>query len=98
MILFMNLLTNITTFFLVTGIDQNAAKTLIKKYTDPAISILLWVIPFACTIACISCVINWLGKSDEEKEQRRPGGVIKKIIFWSIVAESIVGILAIFGL
>ena len=81
-----------------TGINKEAAQALIKTYTDPAISILLWIIPFACTIACISTVVMWLGKSDEEKEQRKPGGIIKKIIFWSIVAESIVGILAIFGL
>ena len=94
----MNLLTKITPLLLEVGINQNAAKALIKKYTDPAISVLLWLIPFACTIACILTVINWLSKSDEEKEQRKPGGIIKKIIFWSIVAESIVGILAIFGL
>lgn len=100
-VLICNLVVFVTNMKIVhaTGFDDGAAKSLAQSYTNPFLTFLLWGIPVSCAVACVVVVITYLIKNDpDEKEQAKPGKVMKRIVFWSVVGESISALLAIVGL
>ncbi|MCI6272218.1 MAG: hypothetical protein MR601_04640 [Erysipelotrichaceae bacterium] len=80
------------------GFDEAAAKSLAESYITPFTSFLLWAVPLVCVVGCIGKYITWMGKDDDEKEQKPIAKSIKKYIFWAVVVESIAAIMKVFGL
>ena len=80
------------------GFDEAAAKSLAESYITPFTSFLLWAVPLVCVAGCIGKYITWMGKDDDEKEQKPIEKSIKKYVFWAVVVESIAAIMKVFGL
>jgi len=88
----------VTIALFIAEIDENAAKNLITGWTTPIINIALFVIPFCGLIAALFAAIKWLQLEEEEREHRPLIKSLKRILFWTIVAELMTTIFKIFGL
>lgn len=80
------------------GFDENAAKALAESYITPFTSFLLWAVPLVCVAGCVAKYITWMGKDDDEKEQKPIAKSIKTYIFWAVIVESVAAIMKVFGL
>lgn len=83
---------------LAIGFDEAEAKRLATSYTGPFTTFLLWAVPIICVIGCVAKYITWMGKDEDEKEQKPIGKSIKRYIFWAVIVESIASIMKVFGL
>ena len=80
------------------GFNEAAAKDLITSFVTPLTSFLLWAVPVTAAAACLAAYLRWVGKDEDEKEQKPIAKQLKTIIFWAVVVESIRAIFKIFGL
>ena len=80
------------------GFDEAAAKDLASSYIQPLTSFLLWAIPGVCVLGCLAKYVTWMGKDDDEKEQKPIEKSLKKYVFWAAVVFVIDIILKVFGL
>lgn len=80
------------------GFSDTEAREFVTAYTTPFINFLLWLVPIGATIAILVSVVIWFGKEEAEKEQRPVSKTIKMILFWAVIAESVMVILKVVGL
>lgn len=95
---FITFMAVLTTPINAVGFNEAAAKDLITSFVTPLTSFLLWAVPVIAAAACLAAYLGWVGKDEDEKEQKPIAKQLKKIIFWAVVVESISAIFKIFGL
>lgn len=95
---FITFMAVLTTPINAVGFNEAAAKDLITAFVTPLTSFLLWAVPVTAGAACLAAYLRWVGKDEDEKEQKPIAKQLKTIIFWAVVVESISAIFKIFGL
>ena len=80
------------------GFNTGEAENLVKSFTDPLTTFLLWAVPIICVIACIARYVSWAAKDDDEQQQKPIWKSIKNYIFWAVIVESVSAIMKILGL
>lgn len=92
--------TSILTSYLYmnTGFNSTEAINLVKTYTDPLTTFLLWAVPIVGIIAAVASSVGYLLKDEEERDRHRYTSTLKKILIAAIIGECMVTIFKIFGI
>ncbi len=80
------------------GFNENLAKETITAYTEPLISVGLWLVPITAIIALLVTGITWQMKDEDEKESKPFMKTAKKIIFVAIFLQLVMVVLRMFGI
>lgn len=80
------------------GFDEAAAKQLVDSFITPLTNTALWLIPTATALSCFIMFLFYIGKDEDEKQQKPFGKAVKKIIGWAVFVWCIPAILKIFGI
>lgn len=77
--------------------DEEGFKTLVKTYVDPAMNVLLWVLPLGFVIFALTLTVRWYFASESKQEELQITDKVRKGLYILIAGESITLILKLIG-
>ena len=81
-----------------TGFNTSAAKELVKNYTDPFMTFMLWFVPSAGIIAVLVQGVKYILQDEDDRNRNKFSKTMKTILTVCVVLESLSAIFKIIGI